>query len=228
MTEPAASAIAEPREVDRRWLVWVLAAALVVSVLGVVWLAVTRPPSTPGDGSVAAGFSRDMAAHHEQAVAMAEIIRDRTEDAAIRLLATDIALTQQSQIGRMRGWLDVWGLRPTGSTSRMAWMGEPTTGLMPGMAAATDVERLRSAPLADAENLFLSLMIEHHRAGVAMAQAALDSSVPAEVATLARGIVTSQSSEIETLQRMLADRGQAAPEISGTAPNSMDDDHGGG
>jgi uncharacterized protein (DUF305 family) len=38
---------------------------------------------------------------------MAEILRDKTHSDAMRLLASDIALTQQAQIGMMQGWLDV-------------------------------------------------------------------------------------------------------------------------
>jgi uncharacterized protein (DUF305 family) len=48
-----------------------------------------------------------MMVHHAQAVEMAEIVRDRTENPQTRTLATDIALTQQAQIGQMQGWLAV-------------------------------------------------------------------------------------------------------------------------
>ena len=197
------------------------AAAVALGLLAVVWFGLDRRPSLPGDGSDAAGFARDMAAHHQQAVTMAEIIRDRTDDAQLRLLATDIALTQQSQIGRMRGWLDVWGLPATGRRPRMAWMGEPMSGPIPGMASAADLERLRARPVTDAENLFLRLMIDHHRAGVAMAEAAIRADVPAEVMTLARGIVVSQRSEIGVLQGILAARGQPVPEDPATSHEGM-------
>ena len=56
------------------------------------------------------GFARDMMVHHAQAVEMAEIVRDKTENENVRILATDIALTQQAQIGQMQGWLAVWEL----------------------------------------------------------------------------------------------------------------------
>ena len=65
-------------------------------------LLVSRPP---GDDSAEAGFARDMMVHHAQAVQMAEIVRDKTQSDDIRLLASDIALTQQAQIGIMQGWL---------------------------------------------------------------------------------------------------------------------------
>ena len=54
-------------------------AALVVliSVVIVVW-AVLRS-SMPGEDSAEAGFARDMAEHHDQAVQMAMIIQQHTE-----------------------------------------------------------------------------------------------------------------------------------------------------
>lgn len=90
-----------------------------------VWLWLSGRP--PGEESAEAGFARDMSAHHAQAVEMAEIVRGRTESEEIGILAADISLTQQGQIGRMQGWLSVWGLSPTGSEPTMAWMG-PWTG----------------------------------------------------------------------------------------------------
>jgi len=56
-----------------------------------------------------------MIVHHAQAVQMAEIVRDKTESDDMRLLASDISLTQQAQVDIMQGWLAVWGLPITGS-----------------------------------------------------------------------------------------------------------------
>ena len=55
-------------------------------------------------------------------------------------MAFDIASTQNNQVGRMQGWLALWGCRPTGGTP-MSWMGARhgrddmaagSDGLMPG------------------------------------------------------------------------------------------------
>ena len=62
-------------------------------------MLITRPP---GDDSAEAGFARDMIVHHAQAVQMAEIVRDKTQSDDMGLLATDIAPTQQAQIGICR------------------------------------------------------------------------------------------------------------------------------
>src|SRR5215213_5552344 len=147
----------------------------VVAILAAgVALAMLFASLPPGNDSAEAGFARDMIVHHGQAVRMAEIIRDSTESDEMRLLATDIALGQQGQIGMMLGWLDVWGLPATGTEPAMSWMGHPTEGRMPGMASPEEINRLRGAPPEGADKMFLRLMIPHHQAALPMARAVLD------------------------------------------------------
>ncbi|GFH34961.1 DUF305 domain-containing protein [Streptomyces pacificus] len=80
-------------------------------------------PAVPAGDSADAGFARDMAVHHQQAVEMSFIVRDRTGDEEVRRLAYDIANTQANQRGMMLGWLDLWGLPKVDPGSEpMAWM----------------------------------------------------------------------------------------------------------
>jgi len=144
-----------------------------------------------------------MIVHHAQAVQMAEIVRDRTDSDSMSLLASDISLTQQGQIGIMQGWLQVWGLRVTGLEPAMAWMGHPTEGLMPGMATPDEIDRLSKLPPERADVLFLRLMIAHHKAAIPMAQAILKRTEEPEVSHLASSIVGSQKAEIENMQAMV-------------------------
>jgi uncharacterized protein (DUF305 family) len=176
-----------------------LLAALFVGATAALLL--TRPPD---NGSPEAGFARDMIVHHAQAIQMAEIVRDKTQNANIRLLATDIALTQQAQIGMMQGWLEMWGLPIAETGPAMAWMGHPTEGLMPGMAKPDEIDLLSNAPPDDADKLFLILMINHHRAAIPMAQAILGRTDLAPVRQLAESIKSSQQAEIQTMQDMLS------------------------
>jgi uncharacterized protein (DUF305 family) len=172
----------------------------------------------PGDDSAEAGFARDMAIHHAQAVEMAEIVRDRTTDPAIRLLTSDIALTQQSQIGRFQGWLDAWGLPATGADDPMTWTGHPTSGRMPGMASPEDVASLETLAPDEMDVRFLQLMIPHHQAGVLMADAIMDVTDVPEVEALARGISESQAAEIEFMRELLTERGAVETEPEVTLP----------
>jgi uncharacterized protein (DUF305 family) len=181
-------------------LVAVLAVAAVVFFGLAVWVYISGRP--PGDSSAEAGFARDMMVHHAQAVEMAEIVRDRTESEEIKILATDIVLTQQAQIGMMQGWLDVWGLPASGSEPAMSWMGHPTEGRMPGMATPEEIDRLKDALPAEADEQFLWLMIRHHRAAIPMAEAILDRTDRPEVRELAQAIAASQRQEIRTMKAM--------------------------
>ncbi|MFG1697133.1 DUF305 domain-containing protein [Nonomuraea sp. NPDC049309] len=176
-------------------------------------------PWPPADGSAEAGFARDMQAHHAQAVQMALIVRDRTEDQEVRTLAYDIATTQQHQIGQMYAWLQMWGLSQASLRAQMAWMGADHTGMagmtetgqgtgsMPGMATPAQIEELEQASGKDAEILFLRLMIKHHQGGAEMASAALRLSDQPQVSQLAEAIVTSQRAETDLMRRMLTARG---------------------
>ncbi len=194
---------------------------LAAIVVGVVVLAWQMWPKDAGGDSPEAGFLRDMYTHHSQAVGMGMIIRDRTEDPELEALATDIALTQSTQMGTMLGYLDLWDISLGSSELPMTWMGSPTEGLMPGMATPEDIERLESLPVAEAEVLFLKLMIRHHQGGVEMAEAYLERGDQEEVAFMAGRIVLLQDSEIDTMNAMLEQRRQSP--ITDPLPDSHEE-----
>ncbi|MGC0419595.1 DUF305 domain-containing protein [Embleya sp. AB8] len=179
-------------------------------------------PNPPADDSVDAGFARDMRTHHAQAVQMAMMVRDLTQDEATRKLAYDIALTQQEQIGRMASWLQLWGLTLGSTRPVMQWMtpgsmpghaghGTPAAGadtqLMPGMATQAQLDKLATLHGKDAEVMFLQLMIAHHEAGVAMAREGQTHAQVQQVKDLANTMVVGQSSEIDLMRSMLTERG---------------------
>lgn len=176
--------------------------------------------STPARDSVDVGFSQDMAEHHLQGVTMARTAMDRTADDAIRQLAFDIQATQQEQVGRMKGWLSLWG-QPEQSPDgkHMAWMagsGEAhhgtaggSTGLMPGMATSEELARLRSLTGQELDVYFLQLMLRHHEGGAPMAEHAASHAGQHVVRTLAANILKSQTSEGDYMKELLGKRGAA-------------------
>jgi uncharacterized protein (DUF305 family) len=174
--------------------------------------------TVPADDSVDAGFARDMQVHHAQAVEMSYIVRDNTNNDAVRTLAYDIATTQQGQIGYMTAWLDMWGLPQHSSEPPMAWMSDDMghmshgqmlgdDGLMPGMATPEQMEELRDARGKQAEILYLQLMIRHHVGGVEMARDAAEHAEVDDVRHLAQTIVTAQQYEVDAMNDMLIERG---------------------
>ena len=202
---------AEERRTFRGSESYLLAALLVAVLVAGGALALLYVNGDPGEGSAEAGFARDMAEHHAQAVQMAEISLRRTENEQIRVLATDILHTQQNQIGQMHGWLAAWGLPLTGTEPAMAWMGHPTDGLMPGMATPEEISTLETLPPEEADARFLRLMIPHHEAAIPMAEAVLGETERPEVEQLAGAIAASQEVEIQTMQSMLRQMGEDPP-----------------
>ncbi|MFF3439652.1 DUF305 domain-containing protein [Streptosporangium sp. NPDC002721] len=193
-------------------------------VAAVVSLLVVGRTATPTDASPEAGFARDMAVHHAQAVEMSFIARDGSEDDALRRLAYDIIVTQTAQRGIFTGWLQQWGLNQSSGRPVMAWMsghgggGHAVTpgapAAMPGMASEDELKKLREATGKDQEILFLQLMIRHHEGGVQMGRGLLKLSDREEVATMAQHIVDGQTGEIELMTDMLRQRGaQRLPSI---------------
>nr|WP_203592272.1 MULTISPECIES: DUF305 domain-containing protein [unclassified Streptomyces] len=169
----------------------------------------------PSARSADAGFARDMAVHHQQAVEMSYVVRDRTRDEEVRRLAYDIAQTQANQRGMMLGWLDLWELPKVSADPPMTWMGmgdraaDEDGALMPGMATRAEMERLGKLNGKQAEIFFLQLMTDHHKGGVHMAQGCVDKCEVGVEKRLARGMVEAQRSEIELMAGMLRERGAA-------------------
>ena len=205
-----------------RALVVVALLVLVTLVIGVLVGRVTSPGTpTPTDSSAEAGFARDMQVHHGQAVEMSLLVRDRSDDDAIRLLALDIATAQAQQQGQMFAWLVMWGLPQTSAAEEMEWLSRPvidgsaghdghgshTPGEpMPGVASFEQMQSLQGASGVEAERLYLELMIEHHNGGVDMAEAVLARSNNPVVTQLASGMVQLQQKELDYMTELLADR----------------------
>ena len=210
----------------RRWVAGLLITVITLGLLAAggglaVALGVGRT-DTPTVDSVDAGFARDMSRHHLQAVEMANLALTRSSDDEVRRLAFDISATQTNQVGRMQGWLTLWGL-PLTSTEVMAWMADGSMAghdmshmsgtsardgaVMPGMATETELAELRSASGTPFDVLFLQLMIRHHQGGLEMAQYGAQHASEAAVRGLAGAIVASQSAETATMESMLEARG---------------------
>ncbi|MBT2540388.1 DUF305 domain-containing protein [Streptomyces sp. ISL-44] len=218
---------------------WVAGTAVLLALLFAAAATVTAatgdtgtPARTPALHSPDAGFARDMAVHHQQAVEMSFIVRDRTMNEAVRSLAYDIANTQANQRGMLLGWLDLWGLpKVVAGEPPMSWMG--TSGadgehtghgghgeqhggqaakpgaLMPGMATKEELARLAAASGRDAEVLYLQLMTDHHKGGVAMAEGCARLCETPVERELAQGMVDAQRSELTLMADMLGQRGAA-------------------
>lgn len=211
----------------RAALVVLGAVVLLAAGFGVGLLAGDRA-ELAGPGAVDIGFAQDMSVHHTQAVDMATTELLGGADPAVKNLAFDILTSQQSQIGRMQGWLTSWGEPLLPTDGYMAWMGHGddmqhshgddmhgthgsagAVAAMPGMASADDLARLRRADPAERDVLFLQLMLRHHQGGTDMLAAAADGAEVGYVRDLARQMLATQTSESALMTDMLHQRGAA-------------------
>ncbi|WP_179382456.1 DUF305 domain-containing protein [Streptomyces sp. SA15] len=193
-----------------------VAVAGVLVAAGAITYAVAEDggsSETPAADSADAGFARDMAVHHQQAVEMSYIVRDRTDDEEVRRLAYDVAQTQANQRGMLLGWLDLWGLPKVSADPPMTWMGmgDMASGkdgaLMPGMATNSEMKKLDSLSGKQAEVFYLQLMTDHHEGGIHMAEGCVDKCTVGVEKQLAQGMVEGQQSEIDLMAGMLKERG---------------------
>ena len=211
----------------------ILAGALLLLLgFGTGWFSANSAgeQSAPTTTSAEAGFARDMQVHHQQAVQMSVLLRERSDNEEVRQLALDIELTQSQQAGQMYAWLVSWGLPQASEQPRMTWMTLPTLDgeaghahddstdgttdgtdgghtpgePMPGLASAAELERLTTVSGAEADRLYLELIIDHHRGGVEMAEAVLARSNNTMVTNLAQSMATAQQSEIDYMQDLQA------------------------
>ncbi|MDQ3405029.1 MAG: DUF305 domain-containing protein [Actinomycetota bacterium] len=216
--------VAEARPERNKRRVWVFsAAALVVLLVGaaigmLITLSVVGRNDTPGAESLDVGFAQDMRVHHLQAITMAGMARDRSENELVRGLAFDIESTQLDQSGQLQGWLIGWGqdVLPPPGQPHMRWMpngshnhDSSSAGVtrMPGMATTDDLTRLRKVTGQEFDVFFLQLMLRHHNGGLEMAKFAAENAREGYVRNLAKKIERGQSSESTLLTNMLTERG---------------------
>jgi uncharacterized protein (DUF305 family) len=140
-------------------------------------------------------FTMMMIPHHEQAVEMADMILAKDGiDERVLTVAEQIKAAQGPEIELMESWLDEWG-------TPMGDMGGMDHG---GMMSDTDMQALEDATGVEASRLFLEQMIVHHEGAIEMAQTEVDNGQNADVIALAEDIIASQTTEITTMEDILA------------------------
>jgi uncharacterized protein (DUF305 family) len=141
-------------------------------------------------------FVTGMIPHHEQAVAMSEMVAQRSTDPAVIALAADISAAQGPEIATMKALLGQWnaGDDPTREGHDM--------GAMHGMVDDTTMTRLESLSGAPFDHLFLQSMIGHHEGAIAMADTELADGANSDAKALASQIVSAQEAEIAQMKQM--------------------------
>lgn len=153
-----------------------------------------------GDGANDADktFAQSMVPHHEQAVDMAELALEDGRDTSpeVRDLATRVDAAQDPEIEQMNGWLEEWDTQGAAHDDHAG---------MDGMMSGAQMTELEQASGSAFDELWLTLMIEHHEGAVTMAENVLTEGSDADVAALAQEILDAQQAEITQMEALLDD-----------------------
>jgi uncharacterized protein (DUF305 family) len=149
-------------------------------------------------------FMQDMIPHHNQAVQMAELVSDRTNNQELRDVAGRIDASQVDEIDFMDGWLSDRGEAVPETTAHSAMH---MSHVMAGMASPEDMARLAELEGTEFDRLFLTLMIAHHEGAVTMVEELLEqpgSAYDPVLFQFVNDVTNDQSQEIERMNAMLA------------------------
>jgi uncharacterized protein (DUF305 family) len=150
-------------------------------------------------------FAQSMIPHHNQAVEMAELARDRAENPDVEALAEQIRSAQAPEIETLTGYLTAWGAEVPAQDG-MAGMdhsGMPGMSEMSGMTTPEQMDQMRNATGAAFDTLFLENMIVHHEGAITDAQRELAEGVNPQAKDLANQIISAQSEEITRMRQLL-------------------------
>ncbi|MEM9839767.1 MAG: DUF305 domain-containing protein [Pseudomonadota bacterium] len=158
-------------------------------------------------------FMQDMIPHHQQAVEMALLVDERTNNQAVIDIAGRIKKAQADEIAMMRDWLKARGEDAPGDKIAGEHAGhggghsahDMSTHMahaMMGMATPEQMAELATLEGTDFDRLFLKLMIPHHQGAVRMVEDLLDKPGTAYDPVLyafTSDVVSDQNAEIKTM-----------------------------
>ncbi|MDZ4276092.1 MAG: DUF305 domain-containing protein, partial [Erythrobacter sp.] len=150
-------------------------------------------------------FMQHMIVHHQQAVDMAVLVKDRTNTEELVAIAGRIESSQADEIAFMKGWLAERG--EPAEDPLMQGHAHHAHATMAGMASPEQMQALAAAKGVDFDRQFLTLMIAHHEGAVEMVKKLLDEGGTAADPVLFRfisDIENEQTGEIERMDKLLA------------------------
>lgn len=196
-------------------LVWITAFTFIRSnnpnVMGMMGFRNSFQPNVmQNSNGIDAHFIEQMIPHHEDAITMAKIAKERAQKPEIKQLADAIITSQGQEIDQMKTWYQNWYGKNVPSGSNVM----NQHGMMQGgrmhmgmMGNETDMTRLEVA--SDFDKAFIEEMIPHHQMAVMMANMLKSQTQRPEMEKLADDIINAQTKEIEEMRQWYQDWGYA-------------------
>lgn len=145
-------------------------------------------------------FAQGMIPHHQQAVDMAEMAKEKATNPQVKDLASRIEGAQAPEIQQLTEMLGQWGAAVESTTSDMPGMDHGDMSGGDGMMTSEEMQKLDQATGADFDRMWVQMMIEHHQGAVDMAKAELEKGENADAKALAQKISDAQEAEITEMQ----------------------------
>jgi len=175
---------------SRTKIISIAGAAVVIGLILV--LAIRSGDESASPQNVDGAFLTQMVPHHEGAIEMAEIAKERAQHPEIVQLANEIVRTQTSEIQRLNEIHEsVFNTSVSGSDQGDLGMDQSMMGM------DMDMDALETARPFDRE--FIDQMIPHHQGAIRMARVQLRYGEDQETKDLATQIVDAQAREIEQM-----------------------------
>ncbi|WP_328813388.1 DUF305 domain-containing protein [Rhodococcus sp. NBC_00297] len=157
------------------------------------------PAADFADADVA--FASMMYPHHAQAVEMASMVDGRSTNPDVVTLADEIADAQAPEMDQLASWLAEWGQpSPSATPDDMQGMDH---GSGSGMMSSQDMASLTALSGDEFDQRWLTMMIDHHRGAVAMAETEIEEGSNDDAVAMARTIVDTQNAEIARMEQLL-------------------------
>ena len=180
---------------DKALLFTAVGLALILAVTVFLGNMMDRPPQSSPSGDVGefnradVMFMNMMIVHHDQAIQMAELSENRTDNENILELSENISEAQKRENEQMTSWLNQLGYERPVRGHRMA-----------GMASRSEMTELRNSNGSEYDKLFAELMITHHRGGIQMAENFVDRGENPELKEMEKEMIKAQTNEVEKMQ----------------------------
>ena len=141
-----------------------------------------------------------MIQHHAQAIAMSKLAAQRAGSSQVKDLAARIQAGQQPEIDQMSSWLHAWSAPVPSTNSSMEGIDHDAASAMPGMMTSDQMRQLKRVPDDKFDQMFLRMMIAHHKGAITMARSELSGGQSTEARQLAQRIIETQQREISEMQ----------------------------
>lgn len=159
-------------------------------------------------------FATGMIPHHAQALVMVDMTQGRDLDPEFEELTEAIRTAQGPEIEEMADWLVDWGEEVPETMRDHSRAGHGDTDMresmegldhdMPGMMGPDDFEELDGSADDRFQEMWLTMMIEHHEGAIEMARTEQEQGRYGPAMALAESIEESQTEEITVMEEMLA------------------------